>query len=246
MYDGVLDPKGLQVNRPNYLQLNNVPVYKNQVRFAFWYQCRGFFYVNLKTWKQSANLCKAQVKLFTTVFMDDLAGNRRIYLVGMMGSGKSFWLGKLGHFYGLPAYDLDRLVETVAGKTIKDIFAESGEVTFRKMESSILQDGVPGTDYILACGGGTPCFFDNMEFMKKSGIVVWLNPSIDELVRRLSRGIDARPVLEGIHSPGALAEHLKNLMSKRLSWYQMAHIEINEDASIASITEKVNAFDRNS
>jgi shikimate kinase len=175
--------------------------------------------------------------------MDQKAGNRRIYLVGMMGSGKSFWLGKLGHFYGLPAYDLDRLIETAAGKPIKDIFAEAGEPAFREMESAMLQKGIPGNDYILACGGGTPCFFDNMDYMKRNGVVVWLNPSIDELVKRLSRGIDTRPVLEGIQSAGALAEHLKQLMLKRLYWYQQAHIVVDEDTSLGNITKMLHAFD---
>jgi shikimate kinase len=113
------------------------------------------------------------------------------------------------------------------------------------MESAMLQNGMPGNDYIIACGGGTPCFFDNMDYMKKHGVVVWLNPSIDELVKRLSRGIDSRPVLEGIHSPDALAEHLKNLMAKRLPWYQQAHLEVKNDTSMADIVEMINAFDRN-
>jgi shikimate kinase len=111
------------------------------------------------------------------------------------------------------------------------------------MESAMLQKGIPGNDYILACGGGTPCFFDNMDYMKRNGVVVWLNPSIDELVKRLSRGIDTRPVLEGIQSAGALAEHLKQLMSKRLYWYQQAHIVVDEDTSLGNITKMLHAFD---
>ena len=161
----------------------------------------------------------------------------------MMGSGKSHWAGRLGHHYGLPAYDLDRLLETAAGKTIRQIFDADGEDVFRKLESNLLQNDVPGKKYVLACGGGTPCFFDNMAFMKSHGIVVWLNPSIDELVRRVGRAVDTRPVLEGHQTPEALKDHLEKLMIKRASWYRQAHIEINDDASVQNITDKISLFE---
>ena len=171
--------------------------------------------------------------------MDHLIGSRKIYLIGMMGSGKTYWAGKLGHYYSLPAFDLDRLIETAAGKTIRQLFEEEGETAFREIESAMLKAGVPGNKYVLACGGGTPCFHGNMEFMKKSGTVVWLNPPLDELVKRVSRAIDSRPVLEGHKSPEALKEHLKNLMMTRETWYQQAHIEITGDATIRDITTKI-------
>lgn len=161
----------------------------------------------------------------------------------MMGSGKSYWAGKLGHYFSLPAYDLDRLLESASGKTIARIFEEEGEEAFRKMESGMLRSGVPASSFILASGGGTPCFYENMEYMKTNGIVVWLNPGVDELVRRLNRGIDSRPVLEGIKSPEALKNHLQNLMEKRISWYRQAHIVIDDDASLENITGKIALFE---
>lgn len=176
--------------------------------------------------------------------MKRAADNKKIFLVGMMGSGKSYWAGKLGHYYGLPAYDLDRLLETAADKTIRQIFAAEGEAAFRKMEAGMLVSGIPAKKFILATGGGTPCFFDNMLFMKNNGIVIWLNPSTNELVKRLSKGIDTRPVLEGITSPDELTAHLEKLLEKRHGWYRQADIVITEDVpQLSSIIEKISAFE---
>jgi shikimate kinase len=179
--------------------------------------------------------------------MAQAAEHRRIYLVGMMGSGKSYWAGKLGHYYGLPAYDLDRLLESATNKTIRQIFEEEGETTFRTMESDMLSSGIPSKKFILACGGGTPCFFDNMAFMKSNGIVVWFNPSTSELVKRLSKGIETRPVLGGIESIDELTTHVENLLEKRNRWYGQADIVIEDDLpQLPGIIEKINLVEQGS
>lgn len=162
----------------------------------------------------------------------------------MMGSGKSHWAGKLGHHFGIPAYDLDKLIETEAGKTIREIFEQEGEPTFRKMEADMLMKTSRQEQFILATGGGTPCFFSNMELMKNNGMVLWLNPSTGELVKRLKKGIDTRPVLEGIQSPDALKMHLQKLLELRYQWYLQADIHLNEDLpSFNEIVQKINLFE---
>jgi shikimate kinase len=176
--------------------------------------------------------------------MDHPVARKKIYLVGMMGSGKSFWAGKLGHYFSLPAYDLDKLIEQEAGKTIREIFEQEGENAFRKMEGSLLRKEMPSKKFVMATGGGAPCFFGNMDFMKNTGLVIWLNPPIDELVNRVSRSVDTRPVLGGLKSKDALKAHLLSLIEKRRSWYQQAHVIIEDDSSIEKVVEKIKAYEK--
>lgn len=147
----------------------------------------------------------------------------------MMGSGKSHWAGRLGQHLGLTSFDLDKLIEAEAGKTIKDIFEQDGEAHFRLLESRLLKEGVPAEGFVLACGGGTPCFYDNMDFMKANGLVIWLNPSVSEMTRRISWAPDTRPVLTASKTDEEVRAHLRQLLDKRGPWYTQADIIVEED-----------------
>jgi shikimate kinase len=159
--------------------------------------------------------------------MNHLLHSRKVYLIGMMGSGKSYWASRIGQYLGLPSFDLDKLIEASAGKAIKDIFAQDGEVHFRQLESKLLKE-VPADGFVLACGGGTPCFFDNMDFMKENGLVIWLNPGVAEMARRISWNPGTRPVV-GNKTDEELKAHLTDLLAKRSPWYSQAAIVIVED-----------------
>ena len=161
-----------------------------------------------------------------------------------MGSGKSYWAGKLGHYFGLPAFDLDKLIEQNAGKTIREIFEQEGEDFFRKLEGEMLRKEFPSTGFVMATGGGVPCFLGNMDYMKENGMVVWINPPVDELVNRVSKSIDTRPVLGGIKTPDALKTHLTTLLDKRSQWYQKANVIVEDDSSIEKVIEKITAFEK--
>lgn len=161
--------------------------------------------------------------------MNQLPHTRKIYLIGMMGSGKSHWAGRLGQNLGLPSFDLDKLIEAAAGKTIKEIFEQEGEEHFRLLESRLLKEGVPAEGFVLACGGGTPCFYDNMDFMKQNGLVIWLNPSVSEMARRISWAPDTRPVLTASKTEEDVREHLVQLLERRSPWYSKADIIVEED-----------------
>lgn len=166
--------------------------------------------------------------------MNQLPNRRKLYLIGMMGSGKSHWAGRLGQHLGVPNFDLDKLIESAAGKTVKDIFEQEGEDAFRLMESNLLRTAVPDTGFVLACGGGTPCFYNNMEFMKQTGIVIWLNPAIDELVRRISWAPGTRPILAYAKTEAEQKSHLENLLEKRVEWYSKADLIIDENVPKAN------------
>ena len=161
-----------------------------------------------------------------------------------MGSGKSHWAEILGHYFGLPALDLDKMIEQDAGKTIREIFAQEGEAFFRNLEAGMLRKEFPATGFVMATGGGVPCFLNNMDYMKENGLVVWINPPIDELVNRVSKSIDTRPVLGGIKTPNELTNHLASLLDHRRQWYQQAHVVVADDSSIEKVVEKISGYEK--
>ncbi|MEY4334968.1 MAG: hypothetical protein RLZZ196_3718, partial [Bacteroidota bacterium] len=123
----------------------------------------------------------------------------KIFIVGMMGSGKSYWTKKIAKWIKSAGYDLDHLIEMNEEKTISEIFAEDGEEQFRKMEAKILRWFKEKKKYVLATGGGTPCFQDNMAWMKKEGIVIWLDESVEVIVKRLIDEKAHRPLIANLN-----------------------------------------------
>src|SRR6516165_1322877 len=141
----------------------------------------------------------------------------KIFLIGFMGSGKTHWGQLLADKLQLPFYDLDTIVTEKEGKTISDIFAEKGEEYFRYKEKESLEELVTEREqFILSSGGGTPCFFNNIEFMKKNGKVVWLNTSVDVLKERLLKERMSRPLIREVDD-----EELKRFIIRKLSERKM-------------------------
>lgn len=144
---------------------------------------------------------------------------QRIFLIGMPGSGKTFFGKRLTEVLNLPLFDLDAVITEQEGMPVTDLFSQFGEAHFRNLEKATLAQLIRENEsFILSTGGGTPCFFDNMEVMKKSGITIFLHASEDLLIERISRN-DKRPLMKD-----NVQEKVKELMSKRTPIYQQAHI----------------------
>ena len=110
----------------------------------------------------------------------------KIFLIGFMGSGKSYWGRKLSEKLNLPFFDLDEQVVSHEEKSVSEIFSTHGEEYFRLQEKNTLNLLTVSHDsFIIATGGGTPCYFNNIEYMNNSGTTVWINTSPDELFKRL-------------------------------------------------------------
>src|SRR6266850_347126 len=121
----------------------------------------------------------------------------RIFLIGFMGSGKTHWGKQLAQRLKLPFYDLDEEIQAGEKKTIPQIFSEKGEEYFRMLEKELLEDIIGDhQSLVISCGGGTPCFFNNIDMMKKHGTVVWLNTAINVLYDRLVKEKAKRPLLK--------------------------------------------------
>ena len=113
-------------------------------------------------------------------------------------------------------------------KTISEIFSEEGEEYFRKTEAKILRWFKEKKKFALATGGGTPCFHDNMEWMKKEGVVIWLDESVEVLVQRLMTGKEHRPLIAGMNEQ-QLSQFLQEKLVERHAYYQQAHYRLSSD-----------------
>ena len=167
----------------------------------------------------------------------------RIILIGYMGAGKTT-IGKiLAKDLGVPFYDLDWYIETRMRKKVKQIFDERGEEGFRIIERNMLHEVAEFEDVVVACGGGTPCFFDNMEYLVGQGDVVYLRGTPDVLFRHLKMGKGVRPLLLGKNDE-ELLEYIKENVEKREEFYMKAnHIVdipcMEDEDKILDTTEKI-------
>ena len=154
----------------------------------------------------------------------------KIFLIGFMGSGKTHWGRQLSAKLNLPFYDLDTVIIEKEQRSVAEIFAEKGEEYFRYLEKGTLEAIVDGQErFILSCGGGTPCFFNNIEFMKKNGKVIWLNTSIDMLTERLTRERKSRPLISDVEEE-ELRRYIVRKLSERRMYYQQADVTVNEES----------------
>ena len=153
----------------------------------------------------------------------------KIFLIGMMGAGKTYWAQKMAKWNKCVGYDLDALIEMNEEKTIAEIFEEEGEEYFRKVEAKILRWFKEKKKFIIATGGGTPCFQENMSWMKKEGLVIWLDPSLEVLVNRLSLEKQQRPLIASLND-NEIAAFIENKLVERHSYYAQAHYRINVDS----------------
>jgi len=148
---------------------------------------------------------------------------KRYFLIGYMGAGKTT-LGKiLAKHKGLDFIDLDHFIESRYQKTITQIFEDSGEAGFRKIESALLKEVGEFENVVISTGGGAPCFFDNMEYMNGAGHTVYLKSSPESLMKRLNQCRDKRPLLRD-KSNRELLEFISNTLQNREQFYNQAHI----------------------
>ena len=153
----------------------------------------------------------------------------KIFLIGFMGSGKTHWGKLLSKKLGLAFFDLDTVIVDQEKKSVADIFSTKGEEYFRYKETEVLERIIQEQDgFILSCGGGTPCFFNNIEVMKKNGKVIWLNTSIDVLKQRLLRERKSRPLINAVDD-GDLSRYIVKKLSERRMYYQQADVMVNEE-----------------
>lgn len=164
----------------------------------------------------------------------------KIFLIGFMGSGKTHWGQLLSQKLGLPFFDLDEQIVSHTDKPITEIFAEQGEENFRLMEKDILHLITESHEsFVMSCGGGTPCYFNNIEYMKQTGTVVWINTPPQTLFSRLIKEKEKRPLIKELTD-----EQLKGFISKKYAdrkiYYEQAQAKIDDEPfEIDTMIEKI-------
>lgn len=146
---------------------------------------------------------------------------RRIILTGYMGAGKTTIGRQLAQELGLMFYDLDWYITSRMRRTVQQIFEESGEESFRKVERAMLHEVAEFEDVVLSCGGGTPCFFDNMEYMNGLGETVYLKAEPEVLCAHLRMGKGVRPLLLN-KTPEEVEAFVKEQLKQREPFYLKA------------------------
>ena len=161
---------------------------------------------------------------------------KRIIIIGYMGSGKTTVGHALSQELGLPFYDLDWYIETRMHRTVKQIFDEKGEEGFRKIEHNLLHEVAEFEDVIISCGGGTPCFFDNIDYINRQGETVYLKCTTDVLYKHLKMGKPVRPLLLN-KTPDEVKTFIEAQLKQREPFYAKAkHIV---DVSLMDNKEKI-------
>ena len=162
-----------------------------------------------------------------------------IYLIGFMGSGKTTIGKKLANKLGFQFVDLDALFEKTLQMSILDYFEKFGESEFRKEERKILQKSFELSKAVISCGGGTPCFFDNMELINKNGISIYIEMSAASLNYRLKNAKTQRPIIVKMNDD-ELTNFIGSELMKREVYYKKSKIIVKgESINIADLISRI-------
>jgi len=161
----------------------------------------------------------------------------KIFLIGFMGSGKSHW----GRIWAgknlLTFYDLDEQIEKTVGESIANIFEKKGEENFREMERYVLRKFDVKNNFVMACGGGTPCFFENIQWMNEQGITIYLQASPPEILEKIMNETEERPLLKKLNS-SELLFFIEQKLKEREPFYKQATQILDTSAlTVTSLSE---------
>lgn len=150
------------------------------------------------------------------------------FLIGFMGSGKTYWGKKWAEAHQMDFVDLDDEIEKKAGKTIAQIFEHGGEAWFRELEAAALRACAFLKNTIIACGGGAPCFFDNMQWMNEHGITVYLSATPEQLHYRVSAEREKRPLFNNLGEAEVL-DFIRKKLQEREAVYSTAKLVVKTE-----------------
>ncbi|SNS97046.1 shikimate kinase [Ekhidna lutea] len=153
--------------------------------------------------------------------------SQKIFLIGLPGAGKTTLGLDLAVDLGVQFVDLDQDIEKAEKCSIREIFELKGEAHFRQLEKYHLEKVINEIDsFVMATGGGTPCFFDNMEVMQKAGTICYINTPIEEIQMRIEKDT-TRPLMK--------TNTLENLLDQRKEWYRRADHTIQKYKELIAV-----------
>ncbi|PSK89078.1 shikimate kinase [Taibaiella chishuiensis] len=168
----------------------------------------------------------------------------RLFLTGMPGSGKTYWMQQLAAELQLEQIDLDALIESENAATIPELFAR-GEPFFRQCEQAALQKAIAlsgDRHTLISTGGGLPAYPGNIALMQAAGRIIYLASSVEQLAARVQLNPGTRPLL-ATGDPKVLKEKLGNLLEQRQVFYEQADIKIEVDnLSLATFAAQIRKY----
>jgi len=167
----------------------------------------------------------------------------RVYITGFMGSGKSYWGSKWAEHYKIPFIDLDKQIEAIEGITIDELFEKRGEPFFRQLEAATLRSTIDVEHAIIACGGGTPCFESNMDWIIENGFAVFIKAAPEVLMNNIMDEMSQRPKIKHLNTDNLLP-FIKEKLDERNLFYNRANLIIPftelSDHSLHNLFSKLN------
>ncbi len=153
-----------------------------------------------------------------------------------MGAGKSYIGSRLAESFKMPFSDLDAVIEAGEEKSIADIFDEFGEAHFRALERKYLHNFSLSERHMIATGGGAPCFFDNMDWMNRHGVTIYLKTKPELLAQRLYAEKNHRPLLAQLDDQSLLA-FIRDKIEERSEFYEQASVIVEQNTNDENIIE---------
>jgi len=150
----------------------------------------------------------------------------RIFLIGFMGCGKTTSGKKLAAALNYPFFDLDHQIVAATGQSIATYFGQFGENAFRLLEKQTLQDFEYPADCVISTGGGTPCYFNNMDWMNVHGLTIYIDMPPAALAKRLEQGKHKRPLLKDLDEREMVA-FITDKLQDRLAYYRRSKLIID-------------------
>lgn len=185
---------------------------------------------------------KINIKKPDVLNLTKAISTQNIFLIGFMGSGKTHWGRIWAKNEALTFYDLDVQIEKAFKMSIADIFEKKSEEKFRELERYHLRMFENKKNFLLACGGGTPCFSDNMEWMKSQGKVFYLKAPPEVLLQQVIHETEKRPVIKKVN-PSELLFFIEKKLKEREPYYSQADFilnveELNENSLSHLLSDK--------
>ena len=164
----------------------------------------------------------------------------KLFLVGLPGSGKSTLGKQLAERLSSPFIDLDDAIESQARQPIREIFAQEGEAHFRQLERQTLQSIIKQhSSFVMATGGGAPCFSNNMAIMNQAGTTLFVDTPVATIAARmLQEGIAVRPLLQQL-DPDNFEQAYLDRFAYRLPYYQQASIRVSPEDTLNTLLERI-------